>query len=116
MRRLFAPIILSLLCVACTAASPRQLLDKYFKTVLQGGDGVSLWCSEKEPVSLFAVRSYKVLKEEKDTVLLGPNGRAFIVMIESSNKGGQPITKNWQVDVRKTPDGYCLAGIGEPRQ
>jgi hypothetical protein len=62
--------ILCLLLVACSSASPRQFLDQYFKVVLGGEDGVSLWCPEKEPATLFAVRSFDTPRS-KETGILG---------------------------------------------
>lgn len=81
------------------SASPvRQALDNYFQDALKGGDGSAYWCEEYASIaqSFMSVTEYKVLQEKVQNY---PESGAvlYLVQVASSNKGGQPIRKNWTV-------------------
>lgn len=63
------------------------------------------FCNIDLSTKLFAVRSWTIVEK-----LLSPNVGIFTLRIDSSNKGGQPVTNLWTMYTTKSKYGdYCVA-------
>jgi hypothetical protein len=100
-----------------------KFVTAYFSDVVSGGSGKKFFCDEKDTVTFFSPRSFKVLSAwaaPKSASL----GLANIRM-DSSNKGGIQITNTWSMSIknRKIPSpnlvgeagkhGFCIYSIRE---
>lgn len=91
--------------------SPAQeFLNTYFDSMVKGGDGGEYWCSSSKSLqsSLYAVRSYRVLDFQELTKKDNSKAWNATVQVDSSNKGGTQITKNWSVYVEEEAGKPCI--------
>jgi hypothetical protein len=99
--------------------SGEAFLIKYLDDVTEtGSSGTAMWCKSSEAVitSLFSPRNYEVL-----STLPGDNSFFATVRIESSNRGGSSIIKDWDFAIHKdqaminspTFYGWCITLISD---
>jgi|GEM_PF-5056686 len=91
--------------------SSRHWLEATLKSAIKGTPLKSYWCQKYSLLSaeLFAPRSYEILNEEP----YGESLQTFVIRIESSNRGGISIIKDWffLVDYEKEKSTWCLAQL-----
>lgn len=85
-----------------------KIIEQFFTDQKAGRDSKALFCNEFGVVTFFAVRNYEIVDGKQDF------GR-YTIRIDSSNKGGQPITKLWTVTVLTETDTIksCISSIEE---
>lgn len=100
--------------------TPQQFLQHYFAEVInRGNSGLNLWCSysSDKQSTFFAPRAYRV---QGSTIAPNGSGGSFRVQIDSSNRGGSPITANWLVIIERESNpakarqlygGWCISDI-----
>lgn len=84
----------------------RSVVISYFvdqKLALNGSDK---FCNPGEAVTMFSVKDYDFINEVEHE-----NGSKFVVRVNSSTKGGLPITKDWVVIVTGKPGKWCISGV-----
>ncbi|MEB3279008.1 MAG: hypothetical protein VKK42_08845 [Lyngbya sp.] len=96
------------------SGSATDFMNAYLNYIANKGmSGYGYWCKSSESLmsSLFSPRSFQIL----DVMEYG-NSASATVRIDSSNKGGLPITVNWDFYLKKEPSlveglpgGWCIA-------
>jgi hypothetical protein len=73
-----------------------KLVNDWLKDQRAGGSGKSYWNRDASPSRLYSVSKWETVKP--------PSGRSDVsdyvnVLVDSSNKIGQPIRKTWKIDI-----------------
>lgn len=86
-------------------AAQLELLNKFFEIQSKGNSSDFCFCNDELASSLFSVKSWTVV-DSKVSEDIG----IFTVRVESSNKGGSPITLLWNVYIKKSKfKEYCVS-------
>ncbi|MDR6539486.1 hypothetical protein [Variovorax soli] len=97
-------------------------ISRIMDGAVQGRPISASWCRDSASLSsdLFAVRDYKLLdvgKKKSDTpISTGEYVQHYSIRVESSNRGGMPIVKDWGFlmkygDLNLGGIGWCVAYI-----
>jgi hypothetical protein len=82
-----------------------KFLTQYLEDIIKGGSNSNYYCEYNNQVFLFSPRSYKILSVFPPAIT--PNSVDISrVRIESSNRGGMQITKDWSFTLKNS-------GVGE---
>lgn len=115
-----APVALSSPASNPATESARKIVENYLDDVVnKGNSGTSYWCSQSKDLesSFFSPRSARILKVSE-----GKTTSIVTIQLDSSNKGGMPITNNWEIYLEKEqdaslanslPGGFCVGMIGK---
>lgn len=85
-----------------------KIIEQFFNDQKAGRDSKALFCYDFSVVTFFAVRNYEIVD--------GKEGFSrYTIRVDSSNKGGQPITKLWKVVMLTEIDASksCISSIEE---
>lgn len=105
--------------------SSKEALIEYLESLMDGGSLGTYWCKSSAILrsELFSPRSYTLIGDAgKDLYMEDTVGGAYRnfykVRIESSNKGGRPIIKDWSIGVEygeylygNRAIGWCISSI-----
>jgi hypothetical protein len=99
-------VMISCAIVACDSSNLRDrdgkhVVNAWLETQKAGRSGDDLWHDPSMAKSLFAVRSWTIVDSTcftSDSLGL-VKAASHTVRIDSSNKGGSPITVLWSIDV-----------------
>jgi hypothetical protein len=86
---------------------PRELVNFFLTEQSKGRSGDYCFCDKRLASSLFAVRGWTIV----DSIQIG-KGMNFKVRIDSSNKGGTPITVVWSMSTKESSYGNGDMCIG----
>ncbi|KKD35465.1 hypothetical protein [Limnoraphis robusta] len=93
------------------SGSATDFMNAYLNDIVNKGSyGYGYWCKSSEILSsrLFSPRNFQVLDvNEYDN----GNSASATVRIDSSNKGGMPITQNWRFYLDKETDPSAVEGL-----
>lgn len=87
-----------------------SFMQAYLEEIVQGEDGSSFFCQQEDVSTFFAPRDFEILQAE-----MYDTGGQATVRLDSSNKGGMPITNHWKFYIdRGEPQYAALIGdVGE---
>lgn len=71
------------------AAKNREVVSRWLESQRSGDSGHEFW-RDAEPVSLYAVTGWEILRAESGSIT---------VRVDSSNAAGMPVRKLWRIDV-----------------
>lgn len=93
-------------------AYQEKLVNLFFEKQSQGKPTDYFFCKPLLATSLFAVRSWTVVdKSSYDQISI------FTLRVDSSNKGGQPVTALWQVTVLQSEyKDFCVSTFKEKQK
>lgn len=94
--------VISALLTSCDnlSSSPnKRIVNSWLTDLEKGGDDSIYWSSYKNTTKFYAVRDWKILKEESKPFGDTYESHVVSVRIDSSNKGGIRITKIWDVEI-----------------
>jgi hypothetical protein len=85
------------------------VFNQWASDIVKGGDGSQFFCDD---LSLKYAQFYSPRKVEILNVANSENGETKIKFrLESSNKDGTPIIKNWGTIIASNDKGRCIDGI-----
>ena len=98
-------------------SSAHATLKGYFDSIVKGGGLGSNWCADRTLVQteFFAPTKYEILGKPDSSQLYSEEFGAYwsghSVRLWSSNKGGSPIVKDWQISMKWSEKMYAPPGV-----
>lgn len=93
------------------SGSATDFMNAYLNDIVNKGSyGYGYWCKSSEILSsrLFSPRNFQILDVNEYE---NGNAASATVRIDSSNKGGMPITQNWRFYLDKETDPSAVEGL-----